>query len=196
MHPFYTPVLRYLDTGQAVTMTKALGIMDLCAVCQTIDIRDLLESFHNSEQFSGLLRGRPSNESKYLRSTNYQPHQPSLAALREAGESGCGLCGMIWARHCREQAKHGNDDCTCKRYPGPVRIIMYQHYNHSFALLGVLVSRTGEQDDPNAGHLTELQISTAKGMLRSYLSYSMAAANDGEQADIVSLRRMHTSLPT
>jgi hypothetical protein len=170
--------------------------MGLCAVCQTIDIRDLLESFHNSERFSDLLKGQPSNRPEHIKFTNYQSHQPSLAALWDAGESGCGLCGMIWARHCREQAKHGTDDCTCKRYSGPIRFIIYQHDYHSFALLGVLVSNTGEQGDPNAGHLADLELSIAKGMWRSYLHYSMVAPNDGKQAEIISLRRMHTSLPT
>lgn len=168
--------------------------MDLCAVCQTIDIRDLLESFHNSSQFARLLEGQSSSWSEYLTSTNYQPHQPNLDALRDASESGCGLCGMIWARHCREQAKHGTDDCTCKRYSGTVRFIMYQHYYHSFARLGVLVSKTAEQGDPDAVQLADLEISTAKGIYERTRLFLCSVLIHGKQAEIASLRRMLTSL--
>jgi hypothetical protein len=145
--------------------------MDVCKVCQTIDIRDLLESFRNSEQVSDLQRGQTMNwDSYYTSAANYQPHQASLAALRDAGESGCRLCSMIWARHCSERAEyHGgsgtDDDCMCKRFCGPVRFIAYQRFYSSFVkLVALAVSETGEQGGADARPLAELEIATAKGM--------------------------------
>ena len=139
--------------------------MDLCHICQTIDIRNLLQAFHNSEQFAALLRGEPWGRHACRTSANFQYHQASLAALRDAGDSGCRLCGMIWARHCSQRAEHGTDDCMCKRYSGPVRFTVHQGSCDSFVLLVVLaVSETGEQGDPDAEMVAELEICTAKGI--------------------------------
>ncbi|PIG80768.1 hypothetical protein AARAC_010657 [Aspergillus arachidicola] len=140
--------------------------MNLCDVCQTIDIRDLLQSFHDSEAFSVDVFKSPD---PYLSSTpHFQPHHTSITALQNASKAGCELCEMIWAhcriRSCDHSSPYGGDKCLCEKYRGPLRFVIYQGVYNSYAqLVVVAMSDNNRRGRPDGTWIAELDICIAKG---------------------------------
>ncbi|OGM45105.1 hypothetical protein ABOM_006693 [Aspergillus bombycis] len=139
--------------------------MNLCDVCQTIDIRDLLQGFHKSKAFSVNVSTSPD---PYLSSTpHFQAHHISVTALQDAIKDGCELCGMIWA-HCRIQScdhsPYGGDQCLCQKYRGPFRLAIYQGVYDSYAqLMVVAMSDNDKRGRPDGTWVAKLDICIAKG---------------------------------
>lgn len=141
--------------------------MNLCDVCQTIDVRDLLQSFHNSEAFSVKVSQSPD---PYLSSTpHFQPHHTSITALQDASKAGCELCEMIW-EHCRIRScnhspyGYGADKCLCQQYQGPLRFVIYQGVYDSYAkLMVVAMSDSSKRGRSDGTWIAELDICLAKG---------------------------------
>jgi hypothetical protein len=136
--------------------------MAVCQVCQSIDIRDLLESFHGSEAFDGVVTY--SSPLDYLGVTeNYQPHHSNFAALRDAAKAGCGFCGMVVAHHHKPSRwQHDEDDCECNRFLGPVRLAVFQDDSDHYAALHIIIMSEEKEPMP-AWVITKLEICVAKG---------------------------------
>lgn len=139
--------------------------MTLCQACQSIDIRDLLESL---DAFSASDREVSyCSRLDYLGATeNYQPHHGNFAALRAAAKSGCDFCSMIVFHHhetALQEWTHEDPECDCTRFLGPVRLAAYQDKTTDFVLLVVFITSKHKRETHPAYIVAEFEICVAKG---------------------------------
>lgn len=119
--------------------------MELCGPCQNIDIRDLLQSYHNSKAATHEIL-------RQVYSTEIQPHHSSINALQDAARTGCKFCRTIWAHHCHFRSQqsysevsheklpacHETYACACKVYKGPLYFVIHKDWKSDDLRLFIL----------------------------------------------------------
>lgn len=156
--------------------------MKLCDACQSIDIRDLLQSYHDTREL--YLTRDPWTGWSYniLKSKGFQAHHANITALHDAVKIGCEFCRMVWAHHCHfwsqksdikycvDTETHESDDCACKRCRGPLLFSIHQgigRHHHCLRLVVLVMPDDKGKRDPNicndVGVIAKLNICTAKG---------------------------------
>jgi hypothetical protein len=139
--------------------------MPLCDICQSIDTRRLLETFHTWKDVL------VSYHLPQLKQTVFcmkygQRHHDSFTTLRSAAEAGCDFCGMIWAHHGdrRLYKLKGHADCTCGQYLGQVHLIIVQDEYSNFPKLTIIVMPLNDVNGSGGYKAAEFEMCLMKGM--------------------------------